>query len=110
VIIHGRGALECPDRWIFGYIQNRNWAIGSLQIVIKKYHFLAENSFGVFSLELIRPKCSLVEQWGTTYGTDGEITSGLFINHKLEIPMPVEMQASGFMGMSENCRYTSANG
>ncbi len=36
VTVCGRGALDCKDKWIFGYSENGEWVENSTRIVVQK--------------------------------------------------------------------------
>ena len=34
--VYGRAAFDCGDKWIFGYTENGDWAVDSMQIIVQK--------------------------------------------------------------------------
>ena len=91
----GRGALDCEDKWIFGYIENGEWALLSRRVVID----MSQEVFRVHSVETSRPGGSLLEL-GSIFGRKGLIASGLFNDGKLLHAFLVENEARDFMALS----------
>ncbi len=57
LIPHGRGALDCEDKLILGYLEDGEWASGSNQVVIQKQ----KDEFRVHKLVKGRPNSKLLE-------------------------------------------------
>ena len=90
----GRAALDCKDKWIFGFDENGEWADKSPQIVVQKNR----DEFQVLKVQRSKSDGTYFAV-GRKFNSDGLAESGLFREGKLLKSFDVPNQESGFMGI-----------